>query len=198
MSRVLTRLNGGGTAGVFAGGDRFTAERITPARMNATRDYLDLLGLGGIGNRNVLAGGDVASLGLDGSVSGDIDLLNWTPFVVDNTALQLSSFSDVIGGATLVVQIRYLLRVSNAGLSLTPKILYGSTITTITTVATISGQTACVATATDFSGANQYQTVTVTLPSGVNIFKPQVTRGGTPAAGYQGFARAWWDCFIQS
>lgn len=191
MSRVLKRLAGGGTGGAFISGDLF---KLTP-HVQPLKDDLDLLLLTTL-CRNVFGGGSDA-IGLDGSASGDVDLLDWTPFVVDNTSNQISTFSDA-NGATLVAQCRFLLRVTNAGITITPKILYGSTITTVTTVATISGAAACSATAVDFSGASQYQTVSITLPAGVTIFKPQVTIGGTPAAGYEVFARAYWDVFIQS
>lgn len=191
MSRVLKRLAGGGTGGAFVAGDHLY---LTP-HVQPLKDDLDLLMLTTL-CRNVYGGGTDA-LGIDGSASGDVDLLNWTPFVLDNTANQVSTFSDA-NSATLVAQCRFLLRVSNAAINITPKILYGTTITAVTSVATISGTAACSAAAVDFSGSNQYQTVTFTIPSGVNIFKPQVTIAGTPASGYMVFARAYWDVYIQS
>ncbi len=191
MSRVLKRLAGGGGGGAFVSGDLF---KLTP-HVQPLKDDLDLLMLTTL-CRNVYGGGSEA-VGLDGSATGDADVLNWTPFVVDNTNNQLSTFSDT-NGATFVAQCRFLLRVTNVGITVTPKILYGTTITTVTTVATISGQATCSATNTDFSGTNQYQIVSVTLPTGVNLFKPVVTIGGTPAAGYMAFARAYWDIYVQS
>ena len=191
MSRQFKRWTGGGAGGNIQIGDPIEMDTF----LQPAKDNFDLLALGTYGS-NLLAGGDLVT-GLDASASGDVDLLNWTPFVINNTSAQFSTFSDA-NGATFVVQIRYLLRVSNAAITVTPKVRYGANITSITTAATVSGTAACSATNTDFSGANQYQTVTVTLPSGVNLFKPQVTIGGTPATGYQVWARAWWDIYVSS
>lgn len=190
MSRILSRLTGGGAGGIMADGDYLTLVRGTAMKSN-----FDLLELGCLG-RNVLAGGDLVT-GIDASATGDVDLLNWTPLLLDNSASQFSGFTDA-NSATLVIQFRFLLRVSNAAITITPKVRYGSTITTITTVATLATPAACSATASDFSGSNQYQTVTMTLPSGVQLYKPQITIAGTVAAGYQAWARAWFDMFVQS
>lgn len=191
MSRVIKRIAGSGSAGIFVAGDLF---KLT-AHVQPLKDDLDLLMLGVLG-RNVFCGGS-DSLGIPAEATGDVNLENWLPISIDNTSNQLSSFSDT-NGATLVCRMRFMVRVSNAGITVTPKVVYGSSISAITSVATISGQAACLATASDYTGTDQYQTVTITLPSGANLMKPLLTIGGTPAAGYQVWAKVLYDCYVSS
>lgn len=191
MSRVIKRIAGGGTGGAFVDGDLF---KLTP-HVQPLKDDLDILMLGVLG-RNMFCGGS-DTVGVPAIATGDVNLESWIPISVDNTANQLTSFSDS-NGAALIVRMRFLVRVSNAGISVTPKIVYGSTITTITSVATISGQTACNATNDDYTGTDQYQTVLITLPTGVNLFKPLLTISGTPVSTYQVWGKAVYDCYISS
>lgn len=190
MSRVWSRLAGSGAGGAFIANDPFNVTRA-----NLTREDLDLLALASF-RRNVFAGGSETE-GIDAGATGDVDLLHFLPMEVDNTSGQLSTFSDANGGV-LVARFRFLVRVSNAAISVTPKIRYGSTFSAMTTVATISGAAACSVTSSDYSGSNQYQTVDVTLPTGVKLFKPQLTIAGTVAAGYQVWGRAMFDLFVQT
>lgn len=183
---TYARLNGGVD---WSSGEDFFLDDA-----NRIRDSLDKLALATL-QRNIFAGGSSLT-GIDASASGDVDLLDWAPLEIDNTSAQFSGFSDS-NGAVLVARFRFLVRVSNGAITVTPKLRYGSTITTITTAATISGDAACSATDEDYSGTDQYQTVTVTLPSGKKLWKPQLTIGGVPAAGYQVWGRAWLDLFVQ-
>lgn len=191
MSRVIKRIAGSGSGGAFASGDLF---KLTP-HVQPLKDDLDLLMLGVLG-RNMFCGGS-DSIGIPAESTGDVNLEGWIPISIDNTSGQLTSFSDA-NGATLVVRMRFLVRVSNAGITVTPKIVYGTTIAGLSSVATISGQAACNATSDLYTGTNQYQTVLVTLPSGAYLLKPLLTIGGTPASGYQVWGKATYDCFIQS
>lgn len=186
---VYTRIGGSGSAGVYTTDDPFN---LTQA--NRLRDGLDKLALAAL-QRNIWAGG-TREAPIAVSADGDVDLLDPVPLVIDNTGGQWSSFSDA-NGAVLVAQFRFEVRVSDAAITVTPKLRYGATFTTITTVATISGAAACAATASDYSGTNQYQTVTVTLPSGVKLWKPQLTVAGTGGDPYSVWGRAFFDLYIQ-
>jgi len=191
MSRTLKRIAGSGASGAFAAGDLF---KLTP-HVQPLKDDLDLF-MAGILCRNVFVGGS-DSLGIPAESTGDVNLENWLPISIDNTLNQLSAFSDSNGGV-LVCQMRFLVRVSNAGITVTPKIVYGTSIGGLSSVATISGAAACLATASDYSGTDQYQTVTLTLPSGANLLKPLLTIGGTPAAGYQVWGKVLYDCYVST
>lgn len=170
-----------------------------PAKMTETqhwtplRDLTDLLATGAV-QRNLFVGGSEL-VGIPAEATGDVTLYDFVPWSVDNTSAQISGFSTTNGG-TLVVQVRFMVRVSNAAINVTPKILYGSSMASIATTATISGAAACAATDSDYSGTNQIQTVTLTLPSGVKYFKPRLTVAGTPAAGYQVWGRAYYDAYV--
>lgn len=164
----------------------------SPTPMTITADWaplrntLDAL-MNGVVQRNVFAGG---TFELDGSSSGSFDLPGWIPIEIDNSSNRITGFSD--GTAVLKVQFRFLLYTTSSGVTVTPRIYD----ITAAAAATISGQTACSATALDFSGANQQQTVSLTLPNAKHVFKPQVTIGGTPAAGVTVKGIAMYDCFI--
>lgn len=164
----------------------------SPAPMTITADWsplrstLDCL-MNGIIQRNVFAGG---TFELDASSSGSFDLPGWIPIEIDNSGNRITGFSD--GTATLVVQFRYLLYVSSGALTVTPRIYD----ITAGAPATISGESACSDTALDFSGTDQQQTISLTLPNAAHVFKPQVTIGGTPAAGLVVKGIAVYDCYI--
>lgn len=179
MSRTFNPIVGGGAGGAYQVNDPFgfqTAEKL--------RNDLALLALGCF-QRNVFAGGS-QDFWLDASASGDFDLPSWLPIEADNSNSQIS------GSSSVIVQFRYFLRVSNAGITATPKVYD----ITAGAAATISGAVACSTTLEDFSGANQQQTVTLTLPAAKHQFKPRVTIGGSPATGYRVWGLAMYDCYI--
>lgn len=162
---------------------------LEPARIG-----LDLLANGDLGC-NVFAGGSETE-SVDASASGDVKLFHFVPLVFNNTGARWTGTA-----ATLVARYRYLVRVSNAAITVTPKLWYAADFATLIsapTVATISGEAACSATASDYSGTDQSQTVTFTIPSGSKVWAAGITIGGTPAAGYRAWARAWRDIFISS
>lgn len=187
MSRVLKRLAGGGTAGAFVDGDQF---KLTP-HIKPLKDDLDLLLLGAIA-RNKYAGG-MQAFAIDASANGTFDLSPWFPIEIDNQGSQLSGFTDA-NSATLVVQFRFMVRVSNAGITVTPRVYD----ITAAAAATTSGAAACSATNDDYSGTNQQQTLALTLPNAKHKFKPQITIAGTPAAGYQAWGVAVFDCYVEN
>lgn len=189
-TRVLRRVTGSG-----AGGGIVDPEYGTTAMLTAIKETIDLLMLGGLGP-NIPAAGSLTD-GILASATGDVDLLDCLPFRIDNTSGQFSNFADS-NGASLIVQVRFWLRVSNAGISITPKMLYGATEGAITSVATLTTPVACSATNDDYSGANQKQTIAMALPSGANYFKPQITIAGTPADAYQAWAKARVDLYVAS
>jgi len=192
MSRTLKRIHGTGTAGAWVDGDKFKMTLgYTPLR-----DSLDIA-LAASFQKNLYVGGS-DQVALDAVSAGDMTLLDFVPWLVDNTSGQLTGFTDA-HSATLVVQVRFMLRVSGA-ITLTPKVFYGSSMTAITTVATISGEAACSATNTDYSGSNQIQTIALTLPTGEKYFKAAVTVGGSPTSGSpatEAWARAYFDLYVQ-
>jgi hypothetical protein len=165
-------LSGSGGSGAYQAADPFGYQSAEKLRNN-----LNLLASGVFG-RNILWGGSDV-LGITGEATGDVDLPGWFPLVIDNAS---SVISD--SGGTLVCQVRFLVRVSNAAINVTPKIVYGSTFPTFGSTATVSG-------------TNQYQTVAVTLPAASRIFKPLLTIAGTPASGYQVYGRAILDLYVQ-
>lgn len=185
MSRLWTRAIGTGSGGYFlAGTDHLKATtHLIPWQYD-----IELAGLGSF-CRGEYAGGSWTRA-IDASAAGDVDLIDAVPFTVDNTNSQLS------GATNLICRVTYYVRVSDAAVSLTPKILYGATFAALTTAATISGQAACTATAGDYSGTNAIQTVVFTLPAGVKYFKASLTIGGTPAAGLYAYAYAVRDLYI--
>lgn len=171
------------------------ADVLKTVHLDPIKNDLDLWMTGAI-QRNVLVAGDDQN-GLDASASGDLLLArSYPPIEIDNTASQLSGFTDG-AGAVFAARFRFALRVSNAAISITPKLKYGTTIGGITNVATISGEAACSATADDYTGTDQIQDVLVTLPSGLKLWKALITVGGTPAAGYQAWASVRFCGYVQ-
>jgi hypothetical protein len=189
MSRTYARLVGAGAAGVFIDPDHWYAHHC-----EQTRDDLDINAL--YLQRNCFVGSNL--IGIPAEATGDVRLYDTYPAIdLDNSNSQLSGFTDA-NGATLIARVRYAIRVSNAAINITPKIKYGATETTVTTVASITGEAACSATSDAYSGANQNQVVLFTIPAGVKFFAPFVTIAGTPAVGYEVWARASVEVFIQS
>jgi hypothetical protein len=186
MSRVLKRILGAGTNGAWLNPDEFNLT----GGFQPLKDDTELLLLGAI-QRNVFAGGGM--IDIDASATGTFDLPGWLPIEIDNQNNQLSGFTDPYS-AVLVVQFRFLLRVSDAAINITPKI-YDITATAL---ATQSGAVACSATSEDYSGSNQQQTVTLTLPNAKHTFKPQITIAGTVAPTLTVRGVALFDCYISS
>lgn len=114
---------------------------------------------------------------------GVIDAVDAIEFTVDNTT------SYVSGSSGLTVPINVLVRVENAALSVTPRIYNLTTAAAATT----SGSAACAATADDYSGTNQRQTLLLTLQSGVNVYKLQFTAS---SLSYQFWGIGWRSLYI--
>ena len=189
--RVLRRLTGSGTGGAFVAGTAAPpADRILESNfVTPTKDNHDLW-LGGVIGSDKFAGGSM-DLDLDASVAGTYDLSPWLPMRVDNRGNQISSFVDT-NGATLVVQFRFFVWASTTTITVTPAVYD----ITAAGAASISGQVACTAGADDYSGANQQQTVALSLPNAQDYFKCQITIGGTPAQGHRARGLALFDCYI--
>jgi hypothetical protein len=193
MSRVPKRLHGSGTAGDWADLDKF---KLT-AHYKPLRDSVDSF-LGAFWTRNLYVGGS-ENVGLPGTATGDVTLWEYVPWMVDNTGSQITGFTDsppTGSPATLVVQVRFLVRVSNAAINVTPKIWHSTTMGGSPTAATISGTAACAATNADYSGTDQIQTVALTLPTSLKYFKAGLTIAGTPDPSYQVWGRAYFDCYV--
>lgn len=191
MARTFARPTGDA-----AGGDIQLGQAINHTNyIKPVKHDIDMLALATL-QRNIRMGGSLL-VGIDVNADADVDLLDWIPLEIDNTGTQFSGFSDA-NGATLTRRVRFLVRVSNAAISATPKLRYGSTFGTMTTVATISGEAACSAIASDYSGSNQYQSLTVTMPTGVTLWKPQLTIAGTGGNPYTVWGLAILDFFVQS
>lgn len=122
---------------------------------NKIRD--NLIALGSMRRTYDLHGSRTVSLPLVGSTQ---DAYDWTDVEIDGTNL---------GGFT--AQLRVECRTLAAGTSITPKL---RNVTDSTDAGTGA---ACTATNADYSGANQKQTVAVTIASGVKKYRLQ----GTPS-----------------
>lgn len=191
MSRTLARIGGSGAGGLFAAGDLFTLT----SDGNPLKVDLDMLMLGSL-QQNIPVGGS-RETGFEVSADGDIDIPECFPVSIDNSNDQFGGFTDA-NGAILVARFRFLVRVSDVAISATPKLRYGASFGTITSVGTISGEAACSAIDDDYSGTNQYQEVDVTLPTGIKLWKPQLTISGTGALPYTVWAKVVYDLFVQS
>lgn len=192
MSRTAQRLTGTGTGGIFADGDLF---KLT-ANGQPLKHQIDL-DLAAVWFRNKYVGGSDVD-GIDALSTGDVELRHWIPWEIDNASDQLTGFTDA-NGASLIVRVRYFIRVSSSGITFTPKVLYGSISTALTSIAstaTISGQSACSATSSTYNGSAQVQDVLVTAPTGLKWFKAMGTIGGTPSTGDQVWARAEASCYV--
>ncbi len=173
---TFVNIGGTGAFSTFVSGDRFGVQTANKLQLD-----LRLLALGLVG-RNQYGGGD-DSLGILASIATDV-IGQGDGFEIDNTGNQLS------GSSGIVIQVRVRLRVENAAISVTPRIYN----VTDAAVATTSGAAACTATATDFSGSNQQQTLALTPVSGKKKYKVQITPS---AATYQAWASGvLWDCYI--
>lgn len=183
----MKRWHGSGTAGAFvAGTDELSeASHLTPAR-----DNFDAM-MAAAMQKNVYAGGSF-EFGITAEATGDVDLRPALPIVVDNRGSRISGFTDS-QGAVLKVQFRFYVRVSNAAITVTPKVYDIDA----PGAATVSGAATSSGIATDYSGTNQVQVVALTLPTAKHSFKPQLTIGGTPATGYEVFGLAMFDLYVE-
>ncbi len=172
----LVKLAGGGAFSAFV-----SADIVDYVTFNTLRVDLNLLMLGII-SRNQYGGGD-DNTGILASSATDV-LHQGDGFEIDNTGNQLS------GSTGVVIQVRVRVRVENAGITVTPRVYN----VTDSSVPTQSGAAACSATATDFSGSNQQQTIALTPVSGKKKYKVQITPS---AATYQAWASGvLWDLYI--
>ncbi len=170
------KLTGSGGSGAYVATDKWGYQTANRLRLD-----LNLLMLGII-SRNQYGGGD-DNIGILASSVTDV-LNQGDGFEIDNTSNQLS------GSTGVVIQVRVRVRVENAGISVTPRVYN----VTDSSVPTQSGAAACTATATDFSGSNQQQTISLTPVSGKKKYKVQITPS---AATYQAWASGvLWDLYI--
>ena len=187
MSRIWTRIFAG--VAIVEGNPVEISNYLEP-----DRNDVDMLALGDLAI-NVDAGG-TEQVGIDASATGDVKLLDWKALYFGNASAQWTGTA-----ATLVAQYRYRIRVSNGAISFTPKIWYAATETLLDSApvaATISGEAACSATDADYSGTDQLQTVSFTIPSGAKYWAAGGTIAGSVAAGYQVWARALRDIYIST
>jgi len=127
---------------------------------NKIRDNLIALG----SRRAVyrLGGSRIVSLPLVASAQ---DAAEWIDVEIDGTNL-----------AAFTANLRVECRTMAAGTSVTPK------LRNVTDATDAGTGVACVATATDYSGANQKQTVVVTLAAGIKKYRLQGTPSNTTNA----------------
>jgi hypothetical protein len=135
--------------------------------------------------------------------TGDISLARalkvFAPIPFDNRSAQFSGFVDSNdNGATRICRFTYLIRVSNAAITFTPKVLNGSTIPTISTDTAIAGEAACAATDEDYSGTDQIQPIDLTMPSAFKWYLPIGTIGGIPVAGMDVDVTVLFDHYIET
>ena len=151
---------------------------------NKVRESLNFLARGHVALNQQLGGSMLFAVRAE--ATGDIILPDWRPLLLTNVSSRFSGSTDK------VAQVRFLCRVSNAGINVTPKIYN----LTDAADATVSGTAACSATNEDYSGSNQRQTITLTVPAGTKEFQPRLTIAGTPAAGYLVWGVAIADTYI--
>lgn len=136
--------------------------------------------------------------GIPITATGDIVLPSYNPFQINNVNSQLSGFTNA-NGATFAATIVFYLRVSSASINITPKVWRATSrgnLISAPTVATISGTAACSATNSDYSGTNQIQVITLTLPAALAYWKVGFTVAGSPAGMMQAWARAFASCCV--
>lgn len=173
----------------------YPRKMTAPLHWIPLRDLTDLCALGSFVT-NLPVGGSSED-GIPATATGDVVLLDYNPWLIPNANSQLTNFDNSNGGS-LVCRVRFKVRVSDAAISVTPKLWYGSAMDDITTAASIAGETACSAAETDYTGDDQFQAVTFTAPAGNNYFKAGLTIGGTTGPTLQVWGQAWFDLFISS
>ena len=157
-----------------------------------TKELFDMW-MGGMIQPNLYVGGSM-DIEIDASAAGTYDLRPWLPWRVDNRNNKITGFADS-NGATLKVQVRYFVLVSQSSITATPSVYN----ITLGGNASYGAQppVGCTASAEDFSGANQQQTIDLALRSNqADYYKPQVTISGSPAAGLRCRALAIFDCYV--
>lgn len=169
-------LEGGGSGGLWLG-DK--TEYFNAARVNELRQALFLFA-GGTFHRSLPIGGS-RTRGL--MYTGVIDAVDSVPFDIDNTGNYVGSSSGVL------VPITVWVRVESSLIAVIPR-LYNMTLSS---VASTAGGVACTATADDYTGANQRQTLLLSLPSGVNTFKLQFVSTG---ATHQFWGQGWRSLYL--
>lgn len=169
-------LEGLGPTGAWLGD---LTERFGAPRLNELRSAVWMFGAGTF-HRSVPIGGS-KTRGL--MAAGVIDAIDAIEFEVDNT----SSF--VMGSTGVLVPITVLVRVENAAVAVTPRIYN----VTMAAEATTTGGAACNATAEDYSGTDQRQTLLLTLQTGVNTYKLQFTSTGSAS---QFWGQGWRSLYI--
>lgn len=138
---------GSGAGGSYNVGDKFGAQSAEKIRQS-----FDAL----VGRRAVYPLGGSRNVALQHNAV--IEAYDYLDIEIDGTDLQ-----------NFTAQARVEVRVENAGLSVTPS------IRNVTDSADVGTGLACVATAADYSGTNQKQTITVTLASGVKKYRLRFT-----------------------
>ena len=169
-------LEGLGLGGMWLGD---LTEYFSATKVNHLRQALYLFAAGTF-YRSVPIGGS-RSCGL--RYSGVIDAVDAVEFEIDNTA---NGVSDSVG---VQIPITVLARVEHISIAVTPRIYN----VTLGAVATTTGGTACAATAEDYSGTDQRQTLLLTLQTGVNVYKLQFTATDST---YQFWGQGWRSLYI--
>lgn len=175
ITGAFVDLRGNGSGGAWIGD---LSERFSASRLNEVRAALNLCG-GGTFHRSMPIGGSQTRGQI---VSGVIDALDAVEFEIDNT-------SNFVSASDILVPITVKVRVENVSLAVTPRIYN----VTQAAEATTTGGAACNATAEDYSGTNQRQTLFLTLQTGVNVYKLQFTATG---AAYQFWGHGWRSLYI--
>lgn len=176
LKGTFVGLEGLGSGGSWLGDN---TEYFTGAKVNELRRALYLFANGAF-YRTMPIGGS-KTIGL--RYSGAIDAVDAVEFSIDNTGNYVS------GSTGVVIPISVLCRVEDPSIAVTPRI-YNMTLAE---VATTSGSAACVATDETYAGTAQRQTLLLTLPTGVNVFKLQFV---ATAADYQFWGQGWRSLYI--
>lgn len=153
----------------------FTPGADTPIKINnflqPATDNVDLIALGCFARNQYGGGSEITGLSV-GVGTGYVTVWDAIEFEIDNTSNQITSTLEA-----LVCQVRLCLRVVDTvspatGISVTPRVYN----VTDSSVPTQSGAAACVATALDFSGSNQKQTISFTPANGKKKYVVQVAK----------------------
>ncbi len=175
---TFQKLGGSGAFSVFVAADPFGYQSANKARTNE-----NLLALGIFGRDKFAGGSELAAFGV-GSGTGWLTAFDAVILIIDNTGTQAS------GSSGRVYQARGMVRVGNAGITMTPRVYN----LTDSSVPTQSGALACAGIASDFSGTNQQQTIAFTPASGV---KGYVIQGQKSADTDLAWLARWaWDGYI--
>lgn len=169
-------LEGLGTGGIWVGDQ---TEYFSATIVNQLRRALYLFAAGSF-YRSVPIGGS-KTRGL--RYAGVIDAIDAVEFEIDNSSNAVSTSDGV------TVPITVLVRVESASIAVTPRIYN----ITQAASATVSGAAACNATAEDYSGTDQRQTLLLTLQTGINRYKLQFTATDST---YQFWGQGWRSLYI--